>query len=105
MEHSVKSTEEIDTLSKQASRPRSLLKEEDALDKDAASSSQHSQRIMTSVDKSKLLWKIDMHLVPPLCLVYLLAFLDRVNMGNAVLFGLQEDLGLQGNQYNTALVI
>ncbi|KIW57703.1 hypothetical protein, variant 2 [Exophiala xenobiotica] len=32
-------------------------------------------------------------------LLYLFSFLDRVNIGNARLYGLEEDLGLHGNQY------
>ncbi|KDQ53715.1 hypothetical protein JAAARDRAFT_39025 [Jaapia argillacea MUCL 33604] len=57
------------------------------------------------VDMKKLLWKIDLHILPVLCVMYLLAFLDRVNISNAVLFGLQTDLHLTGLQYNNALVI
>lgn len=34
-----------------------------------------------------------------------LAFLDRTNIANASIFGLQNDLGLTGTQYNTALTI
>ena len=34
-----------------------------------------------------------------------LAFLDRTNIANASVFGLQKDLGLTGTQYNTALTI
>lgn len=30
---------------------------------------------------------------------------SRVNIGNASLFGLKQDLKLGGNEYNTALVI
>ena len=37
--------------------------------------------------------------------MYLLAFLDRTNIANASVFGLNKDLGLIGNQYNTALTM
>lgn len=37
--------------------------------------------------------------------MYLLAFLDRVNIANAKSFHLSQDLKLTGNQYNTALTI
>ena len=37
--------------------------------------------------------------------MYLLAFLDRTNIANASVFGLQKDLGLTGDQYNTALTM
>jgi hypothetical protein len=55
----------------------------------------------------KLLWKIDWTLVPFLALLYLLSFLDRTNIGNARLFGLEKSLGMDPNslQYNTALSV
>ncbi|KAM0512947.1 hypothetical protein ACHAPE_008306 [Trichoderma viride] len=56
--------------------------------------------------ESKLMAKVDMRVVPFLCIMYLLAFLDRVNIANAKLFGLAKDLDLgTGDKYNTALVI
>ncbi|PBP17630.1 hypothetical protein BUE80_DR011580 [Diplocarpon rosae] len=56
-----------------------------------------------AVQTKKLLRKLDWHLVPFLSLLYLLSFLDRTNIGNAKLFGLEASLGLEGLQYNTAL--
>ncbi|KAI1432345.1 MFS general substrate transporter [Xylaria sp. CBS 124048] len=53
----------------------------------------------------KLLTRIDWHILPFVSILYLLAFLDRVNIANAKTFNLQADLGLVGNQYNTALTI
>ena len=44
-------------------------------------------------------------MIPVLSILYLLAFLDRTNIANAAVFGLQKDLGLTGTQYNTALTI
>jgi MFS family permease len=52
-----------------------------------------------------LVTKIDFRVVPFLCILYVLAFLDRVNIANARSFGLATDLGLTGVQYNTALTI
>ena len=49
--------------------------------------------------------RIDFHVIPFLCILYLLAFLDRVNIANANVFGLSKELKLEGNEYNTALVI
>jgi MFS family permease len=43
--------------------------------------------------------------IPFLCILYLLAFLDRVNIANARSFGLIKDLGLINTEYNTALTI
>lgn len=42
----------------------------------------------------KLLRKTDKVLLPFLALLYLLSFLDRTNIGNAKLAGLEKDLGM-----------
>ncbi|KAJ5439112.1 transporter [Penicillium daleae] len=52
-----------------------------------------------------LIWKIDLHIIPFVVLLYLFSFLDRVNIGNARLYGLEEDLGLVGDQYQIAVSI
>lgn len=53
----------------------------------------------------KLVTRIDLHVVPFLCIMYLLAFLDRVNIANANVYGMSKELGLTGDKYNIALVI
>ncbi|EKD20641.1 uncharacterized protein L3040_006366 [Drepanopeziza brunnea f. sp. 'multigermtubi'] len=50
-----------------------------------------------------LVRKLDLHIIPVVMLLYLLSFLDRVNIGNARLYGLEEDLGMHGNMYQTAV--
>ncbi|RFU35009.1 hypothetical protein B7463_g1318, partial [Scytalidium lignicola] len=52
----------------------------------------------------KLVWKLDMYLIPWLCILYLLAFLDRTNIGNAKIDGLEKDLHhMSTGKYNAAL--
>ncbi|KAI8934254.1 hypothetical protein NX059_008998 [Plenodomus lindquistii] len=56
--------------------------------------------------EAKLVRRIDLRVIPFLCIMYLLAFLDRVNIANANVFGLSTELDLvRDNRYNTALVI
>ncbi|KAL4867472.1 hypothetical protein BDV12DRAFT_171260 [Aspergillus spectabilis] len=57
------------------------------------------------VAEKALLRKLDMWIVPPVILLYLLSFLDRVNIGNARLYKMEEDLGLEGDQYQIAVSI
>ncbi|CUS12088.1 unnamed protein product [Tuber aestivum] len=57
------------------------------------------------INERRLLAKIDLRLIPFITILYILAFLDRVNISNAVIFGLGEDLNLGGLEYNTALTI
>ncbi|KAI0399965.1 DNA-repair protein rad2 [Xylaria palmicola] len=58
-----------------------------------------------SVDERKLVRKLDLNLIPMVMLLYTFSFLDRVNIGNARLYGLEEDLGLTGNQFQIAVSI
>ncbi|KAE9381195.1 MFS nicotinic acid transporter-like protein [Stipitochalara longipes BDJ] len=58
----------------------------------------------------KLVRKLDMTLIPWLCLLYLMAFLDRTNIGNAKIAGLQQSIhhgakDMSLGQYNAALSI
>lgn len=53
----------------------------------------------------KIVARIDWRLMPFLIILYLMAFLDRVNIANAQSFHLKEDLHLGGVEYNTALTM
>ena len=53
----------------------------------------------------KLVRKLDFNLIPWLTLLYLVSFLDRTNVGNAKIEGLQEDLNMSDGQYNVGLAI
>ncbi|KDR66528.1 hypothetical protein GALMADRAFT_273465 [Galerina marginata CBS 339.88] len=54
---------------------------------------------------ARLLRKMDWNVVPFLSLLYLLSFLDRSNIGNARLAGLEKDLNMKGLDYNVALAV
>ncbi|KAK7923426.1 hypothetical protein PG985_007497 [Apiospora marii] len=56
-------------------------------------------------ETKKLLRKLDWHLIPFMSLIYLLCFLDRTNIGNARLDRLEQDLRLEGLQYNDCLAV
>ncbi|CAF9907043.1 hypothetical protein IMSHALPRED_005425 [Imshaugia aleurites] len=49
--------------------------------------------------------KLDWHLMPLFFVLYMLAFLDRGNIGNAVIAGMTRDLHLVGDQYEWLLTI
>ncbi|KAF1997984.1 MFS general substrate transporter, partial [Amniculicola lignicola CBS 123094] len=53
----------------------------------------------------KLVRKLDINLIPWLSFLYLISFLDRTNIGNAKIDGLQEDLRMTDGQYNATLSI
>ncbi|KUJ09358.1 MFS nicotinic acid transporter-like protein [Mollisia scopiformis] len=59
----------------------------------------------TGIDEKALVRRLDLKLLPPLTLLYLLSFLDRSNIGNAKLDGLDTDLHITGNQYLLTLTM
>ncbi|KAI2468774.1 MFS general substrate transporter [Annulohypoxylon bovei var. microspora] len=57
------------------------------------------------LDEKKILRKMDIRLIPMLAVLYLLSFLDRGNIGNAKIEGLQEDLRMSSDEYNLCLTV
>lgn len=55
-------------------------------------------------EAKRIMRKIDWRLIPLLGLLYMLTFLDRVNIGNARLWNLERDLGMDGYDYNIAVL-
>lgn len=53
----------------------------------------------------RIMRKVDWRLLPPLTVLYLLSFMDRSNIGNAKVAGMNTDLKLTGPQYNMALTV
>lgn len=63
------------------------------------------EEILDPVAVKRIIRKCDLRVVPPLFMLFLLAFLDRTNIGNANVQGLSTGLGLSGTEYNIALFI
>ncbi|KAF4450077.1 retrograde regulation 2 [Fusarium albosuccineum] len=57
------------------------------------------------VEVKRIMRKVDWRLLPPLTVLYVLSFMDRSNIGNAKVAGMNVDLGLTGAQYNMALTV
>ncbi|KAF4619635.1 hypothetical protein D9613_005095 [Agrocybe pediades] len=53
----------------------------------------------------RILWKLDCHVLPPLALLWLANFIDRSNVGNARISGLEKDTHLHGDQFNIVLAV
>ncbi|KAJ4384037.1 hypothetical protein N0V86_000881 [Didymella sp. IMI 355093] len=64
-----------------------------------------SSVIGTKEAERRLRWKIDLYIVPIVALLYALCTIDRVNIGNARLAGLERTLDLHGNDFNALLSI
>jgi len=55
--------------------------------------------------EKRLVRKLDWRLIPWLCLLYLISFLDRTNIGNAIILGLGKDLNMNNDQFLMTLTI
>ena len=64
----------------------------------------HLEPIDQAAEK-RLVRKCDLYVIPVLSLLYSLAFIDRINIGNARLQGLEKDLKMRGQDYNVALFV
>lgn len=60
---------------------------------------------INAVAERRLVRKLDLLIIPIIMLLYLFSFLDRVNIGNARLYGLEDDLSLTGTRYQTAVAV
>ncbi|KAI7781615.1 mfs transporter protein [Diaporthe eres] len=59
--------------------------------------------VTTQTTERRLRTKIDFAICPIVCLLYLFCYIDRANIGNARIAGLERELGLHGYDFNTAL--
>ena len=58
-----------------------------------------------SAAEKKLVRKCDIRVVPLLFLLYVFAYLDRINIGNAKIEGMPHELKMKGNDYNVVLLV
>ncbi|KFY75270.1 hypothetical protein V499_04731 [Pseudogymnoascus sp. VKM F-103] len=81
--------------------------QEDAVEKELEHdlNSEGHDADFSGIDEKKTLRKMDVRLIPALAVLYLLAFLDRGNIGNAKIQGLTKDLHLSDNGYNIASTV
>ncbi|SMQ56040.1 unnamed protein product [Zymoseptoria tritici ST99CH_3D7] len=59
----------------------------------------------TPEEERQIVWKVDFHVFPMLCIVFGLSLLDRSNISAAYIAGMAEDLQLTGARYNIALLV
>ncbi|KAK7955903.1 uncharacterized protein PG986_005125 [Apiospora aurea] len=58
---------------------------------------------MSRADEARLVRKFDLYILPIIILLYLCCFMDRINIGNARLYGLEQELGMQGKDFPFAV--
>ncbi|OBT70799.1 hypothetical protein VF21_10053 [Pseudogymnoascus sp. 05NY08] len=53
----------------------------------------------------RILFKLDVRIIPIMALLFLCSFLDRTNVGNAKVYKMENDINISDHQYDTCLVI
>ncbi|KAI5891591.1 MFS general substrate transporter [Schizophyllum commune H4-8] len=61
--------------------------------------------VRDSAEEKALVRKIDKRIVPTVWILYTLSYLDRANIGNAKVGGMEEDLALTSTQYSVCLLL
>ncbi|XXH01588.1 orotate phosphoribosyltransferase [Hypoxylon texense] len=74
-------------------------------DKDVSSEGSVDHVYIDPETEKRVVRKLDMFIVPVFMICYLFSFLDRSNLGNAKIQGLERDLGLKGTEFNVAASI
>lgn len=69
-----------------------------------SASSIEATETFSNSEYRKLIWKLDLRLLPPLFALWFISLIDRVNIGAARIQGLEGDLGIdpKGNRFNVA---
>ncbi|ETN46978.1 uncharacterized protein HMPREF1541_01168 [Cyphellophora europaea CBS 101466] len=80
------------------------LEQSQHIDEKSSESDGNDLNVITWTEKEEkaVRNKIDWYIVPLVTFLYLLCFLDRANIGNARIQGMQEDLALYGYRFNWA---
>lgn len=79
--------------------------ENSELEKRSSAESDTQNEFYRNADIKKIIRKMDLRILPVMSVLYLMSFLDRTNIGNARIAGLQTDLRLTAYQYNWAVTV
>ncbi|KAF5319372.1 hypothetical protein D9619_008618 [Psilocybe cf. subviscida] len=82
-----------------------LLESGGSVTKSEGAFSIDGEEAIDTVAEKKLLWKLDLIMLPMFTLIYALNFIDRTAIGNAKIAGLEKDLKMKGFNFNIALTI
>lgn len=66
-------------------------------------SSTHLQAPFDRAAERRLIHKLDLRILPVLWILYLVNFIDRANIGNAKIQGMEKELKLTGQRFNISV--
>lgn len=78
-----------------------LEKPEAFTTEDAEHGNRHIRQVdFTKAEEDAVIRKLDWHLMPLIFVLYSLSVLDRSNLGNARIAGMEDDINLTGKRYS-----
>lgn len=81
------------------------LEETDQKDEQQSAEELQGNAEQFAAEEKKLVRKMDLFLLPTIWIMYLLSYMDRTNIGNARIAGMDTDLSLSSHQYSVILVV
>ncbi|KAF2487202.1 putative MFS allantoate transporter [Neohortaea acidophila] len=86
---------------RRGSVPEEILKHSHDADEALKAVQLHEGQVLVldEATNKRILRRIDYNLLPVMCVVYGLNFLDKVSISYAAIMGLEKDIGLKGNEY------
>ncbi|KAL6877639.1 major facilitator superfamily domain-containing protein [Trichoderma longibrachiatum] len=84
-------------------KQRALAEEHEIPESHQTTGSEPSDAAIDPAAESRLVRKLDLIIFPTFFVIYMMSFLDRINISNAQIQGMVEDLDLTGNRFNIAL--
>lgn len=66
---------------------------------------QSTTRVVHEEEEQRLIRKLDRRIVPMMVWSYLMSFMDRVSIGNARLYNMEVELGMEDNDYLLAVSV
>jgi ACS family allantoate permease-like MFS transporter len=59
-----------------------------------------SEQPLDTQEAARVLRKIDLHILPLMCILYWVQFMDKTTLGSSAILGIRESTRLNNNQYN-----
>ncbi|KAI8139133.1 major facilitator superfamily domain-containing protein [Fennellomyces sp. T-0311] len=84
-----------------------VVYDDDAAESGASSTDSKSEDFVEPDEKElkRLMWKLDLRIIPYVCILYLCSYLDRVNIGHAKIAGIMDEIDITESQYSWSLSI
>ncbi|KAF5027823.1 hypothetical protein F66182_50 [Fusarium sp. NRRL 66182] len=86
-------------------RPNSSSGDDEKVDAHRVEDASDNVEYVDKATERAVLRKLDYRIIPMVMWVYLMNMMDRVNIGNARLFSMEQDLGLTGNQFQLSVSV